>query len=140
MYSASGFIKGCRAMMAAAKANNPKSLTSKATAKAKPRSSSPSSSKPRSASSGTPKSVKPRGFQIPLPVSPALRQFLGVPETSSPDAMKKVWDYIKLHNLQNPANKKEIRCDDKLKTIFEGRDKVGILEVGKLLSTHFVRT
>lgn len=42
--------------------------------------------------------------------------------------------------LQNPANKKEIHCDDKLKAIFEGKEKVGFLEIGKLLSRHFVKT
>ena len=41
--------------------------------------------------------------------------------------------------LQNPANKREIYCDDKLKGIFEGREKVGFLEIGKLLSRHFVK-
>lgn len=41
--------------------------------------------------------------------------------------------------LQNPADKREIYCDDKLKTIFEGKDKVGFLEIGKLLSGHFVK-
>lgn len=41
--------------------------------------------------------------------------------------------------LQNPANKREIHCDDKLKAIFEGKEKVGFLEIGKLLSRHFVK-
>ena len=41
--------------------------------------------------------------------------------------------------LQNPTNKREIYCDDKLKAIFEGREKVGFLEIGKLLTRHFVK-
>ncbi|CAI0385131.1 unnamed protein product [Linum tenue] len=39
--------------------------------------------------------------------------------------------------MQNPANKKEIICDDKLKTIFAQKEKVGMLEIAKLLSPHF---
>lgn len=39
--------------------------------------------------------------------------------------------------LQNPTNKKEIICDAKLKVLFDGRDKVGFLDIGKLLSAHF---
>lgn len=42
--------------------------------------------------------------------------------------------------LQNPANKREIQCDEKLKTIFAGKDKVGMLEIAKLLSPHFIKT
>ncbi|CAA6667108.1 unnamed protein product [Spirodela intermedia] len=75
-----------------------------------------------------------------LPVSPAMKKFLGVPEISRSEAVKKIWDYIKLHELQNPANKREIQCDEKLKTIFAGKDKVGMLEIAKLLSPHFIKT
>ncbi|KAK9273410.1 hypothetical protein L1049_018220 [Liquidambar formosana] len=81
-----------------------------------------------------------RAFSKVAPVSPALRKFLGAPESSRTDAVKKIWEYIKLHNLQNPADKREIYCDEKLKTIFNGKDKVGFLEIGKLLSAHFVKT
>lgn len=41
--------------------------------------------------------------------------------------------------VQNPTNKREIFCDEKLKSIFDGKDKVGFLEIGKLLSRHFVK-
>lgn len=42
--------------------------------------------------------------------------------------------------LQNPQNKREIICDAKLKTIFDDKDTVGFLEIGKLLTPHFVKT
>ncbi|XP_039063487.1 uncharacterized protein LOC120208238 [Hibiscus syriacus] len=42
--------------------------------------------------------------------------------------------------LQNPDNKREIFCDEKLKTIFDGKEKVGFLEIGKMLSRHFVKS
>lgn len=42
--------------------------------------------------------------------------------------------------VQNPQNKREIICDAKLKAIFDGKDTVGFLEIGKLLSPHFVKT
>ncbi|CAN8303726.1 unnamed protein product [Cochlearia groenlandica] len=70
-------------------------------------------------------------------VSQPLAKFTGEKELTRAIAVKKVWDYVKLHNLQNPDNKKEIQCDDKLKTIFDGKDIVGITEVMKLLSPHF---
>ncbi|EOY10365.1 SWIB/MDM2 domain - like 10 [Theobroma cacao] len=40
----------------------------------------------------------------------------------------------------NPSNKREIFCDEKLKAIFYGKEKIGFLEIGKLLTGHFVKT
>lgn len=40
--------------------------------------------------------------------------------------------------MQNPANKREIRCDEKLKSIFEGKDTVGMMEIARLLKPHFL--
>ncbi|KAL6505225.1 hypothetical protein OROGR_025042 [Orobanche gracilis] len=88
----------------------------------------------------TPRSTGTGGIQKVVPVSSELGKFLGSPEVSRTDAVKRVWEYIKLNNLQNPDNTKEIFCDDKLKTIFEGKDKVGFTEVARLLSSHFVKS
>ncbi|KAH6792224.1 SWIB/MDM2 domain superfamily protein [Perilla frutescens var. hirtella] len=70
-------------------------------------------------------------------VSPALAKFLGTPEASRSGAIKKIWEYVKSQNLQNPSNKKEILCDEKLKAIFDGNDMVNFQGVAKLLSNHF---
>ncbi|MCD7457540.1 hypothetical protein HAX54_035379 [Datura stramonium] len=106
----------CRTLMAASKSSAAAPAPATATATEKPRY---------------------KGILKPLPISPALGKFVGTSEISRTGAVKKVWDYIKTNNLQNPANKKEINCDDKLKTIFAGKDKVGFLEIAKLLSNHF---
>nr|XP_043612992.1 upstream activation factor subunit UAF30-like [Erigeron canadensis] len=87
-----------------------------------------------------PKQGSSAGIRKVVPVSPSLAEFFGAPEVSRTDAMKKVWVYIKENNLQNPSNKKEILCDAKLKTIFNGKDQVGFLEIAKLLSPHFVKS
>ncbi|XP_010275139.1 PREDICTED: upstream activation factor subunit spp27 [Nelumbo nucifera] len=122
---ASRVFRGCRVLMAAA---NKSSTGAKASAAS-------------TSSSRTTASAKAQtGIFKVVPVSPALRKFIGAPEVSRGDAVKKVWEYIKENNLQNPANKKEIRCDDKLKSIFEGKDTVGFLEIATLLSRHFVKT
>ncbi|KAK2427296.1 hypothetical protein P8452_41725 [Trifolium repens] len=80
------------------------------------------------------------GIQKVVPVTSELGSFIGSPEVSRTEAVKKVWDYIKLQNLQNPDNKKEIFCDDKLKTIFDGKDKVVFTEIARLLANHFVKS
>ena len=36
---------------------------------------------------------------------------------SRTEVTKRLWAYIKEHNLQNPANKRNILCDDKLKAV-----------------------
>ena len=42
--------------------------------------------------------------------------------------VSKMWEYIRSHNLQNPANRREILADDKLRRIF-GKDKVTMFEM-----------
>ena len=51
------------------------------------------------------------------------------------EAVSKVWDYIKAHNLQNPENCREILADDKLRKVF-GKDKVTMFEMNKHLAQH----
>ncbi|CAH2059239.1 unnamed protein product [Thlaspi arvense] len=81
-----------------------------------------------------------KGILKVLPVSQPLAKFIGANEVARTTAVKKVWEHIKLHNLQNPENKKQILCDAKLKTIFNGQDTVGFLEIAKLLSQHFPKS
>jgi len=50
--------------------------------------------------------------------------------------VKKLWEYIKKHDLQNPANKRNILADDKLKVIFGGKGEVTMFEMTKLVSAH----
>ena len=50
--------------------------------------------------------------------------------------VKKIWEYIKKHNLQNPQNKRNILADDKLKVVFGGKKEVTMFEMTKLVSKH----
>lgn len=77
------------------------------------------------------------GLNRTIQVSPALQKFLGVGECSRPESMKRIWDYIRDQKLQNPQNKREVFCDETLKPVLGGKDKVGFLEIAKLLSEHF---
>ncbi|CAK9318965.1 unnamed protein product [Citrullus colocynthis] len=154
----SGFTNGirvfraCRALLAPSKSSAtvpvPAAAAAKSKTTSKPKTEPRVKTSPSSDAAGvaaSPKSkikremTRPAGILKVTQVSPALSNFLGVSEASRTDAVKQIWSYIKLHNLQNPANKREIYCDDKLKAIFEGREKVGFLEIGKLLARHFVK-
>ncbi|XWS39893.1 hypothetical protein CRYUN_Cryun18bG0093600 [Craigia yunnanensis] len=80
----------------------------------------------------------PRGIMKPRRVSPEMQALVGVPEIPRTQALKLIWAYIKEHNLQDPENKKIIICDEKLKKIFGGKDRVGFLEIAGLISPHFL--
>ncbi|KAF5779367.1 putative transcription regulator SWI/SNF-BAF60b family [Helianthus annuus] len=80
----------------------------------------------------------------PIPLSEALVKFLGTCEDAlaRSDVVKRIWDYIKQNNLQlhmfDPADKRQIICDDKLKELFDV-DTFNGFTVSKLLSTHFIK-
>ncbi|KAF3447562.1 hypothetical protein FNV43_RR12749 [Rhamnella rubrinervis] len=131
-------LKGCRALLAPAKTTSTAAATS--TGKVKPKTTAKTKPKPQSATTPKRESIRPTGILKPSQVSPALGGFLGVSETSRANAVKQIWAHIKLHNLQNPEDRREINCDDKLKAIFDGKDRVNFLEIGKLLSRHFKKT
>ena len=79
---------------------------------------------------------KPNGLQKVLKPSDALAGVVGATELSRGEVVSKMWAYIKANNLQNPANKREIIADAKLKPIFGGKDSVDMFEMNKHLAKH----
>ncbi len=79
---------------------------------------------------------KPNGLQKVLKPSKELSAVVGDKELSRGDVVSKMWAYIKKHDLQNPANKREILADAKLKPVFGGKDKVTMFEMNKHLANH----
>ena len=49
---------------------------------------------------------------------------------------KKLWDYIKKNNLQDPKKRTQINADDALKAVFGGKKQVSMFEMTKLVSAH----
>lgn len=72
----------------------------------------------------------------PLNLSPELEEVVGKGPMSRGEVVKQIWVYIKKHNLQNPANKRNILADDKLKPLFGGKGEVTMFEMTKLVSAH----
>ncbi|XP_045814815.1 uncharacterized protein LOC123908272 isoform X1 [Trifolium pratense] len=83
---------------------------------------------------------KGRGIMQPRKISPEMQDLVGLPEISRTQALKHIWAHIKENNLQDPENKRLIRCDEKLKKVFAGRDEVGMLEIAGLISPHFLKS
>ncbi|KAK9316602.1 hypothetical protein V1522DRAFT_390342 [Lipomyces starkeyi] len=76
-------------------------------------------------------------FNAKMLLSPQLAGFLGVSELSRPEAVKNIWTYIKEHDLQNPEDKREILCDDKMRPVFG--DKVHMFTMNKILANHLYK-
>ncbi|ONM09675.1 Upstream activation factor subunit spp27 [Zea mays] len=81
------------------------------------------------------------GFLVPLQLSDDLVKFIGTGESmlSRSDVVKKMWDYIKGNNLQDPSDRRKIICDEKLKDLFGVETFTGFT-VSKLLAPHFTKT
>ena len=67
--------------------------------------------------------------------SAALAAVIGNEPVARPEAVKKMWDYIKAHNLQDPKDKRTIVADDKLRAVF-GKDSAGMFELAGILGNH----
>nr|KJB43617.1 hypothetical protein B456_007G210300 [Gossypium raimondii] len=87
------------------------------------------------------KEKRQKGFLAPLQLSDALVKFLGTGENELTRAVviKRMWDYIKENNLQDPADKRKVICDEKLKELFEVETFHGFT-VTKLLAAHFLKS
>lgn len=74
-------------------------------------------------------------FMKTLTPSPALAAIVGTAPLARTEVVKQLWVYIKKHNLQNPANKRNILADAKLKKVFD-KDEVTMFEMAGLVGKH----
>jgi len=74
-------------------------------------------------------------LQKPLQPSEELAAVIGSSPLPRGQAVSKIWDYIRSHNLQSPENRREILADDKLRKVF-GKDKATMFEMNKHLAQH----
>lgn len=72
----------------------------------------------------------------PMGLSADLEAVVGKGPLPRSEVVKKLWEYIKKHDLQNPKNKRNILADDKLKAVFDGKAEVTMFEMTKLVSKH----
>lgn len=72
----------------------------------------------------------------PMKVSADLEEIIGKGPMPRGQVVKKLWAYIKKHDLQDPKNKRNINADAKLKVVFGGKGTVNMFEMTKLVSKH----
>jgi chromatin remodeling complex protein RSC6 len=76
------------------------------------------------------------GFMAPLTPDAALAAVIGGDSLPRTEVTKKIWEYIRNNNLQDPNDKRTIRADAKLKPIFDGKDSVTMFELTKHVNSH----
>ncbi len=76
------------------------------------------------------------GLMKPLNISNELAAVVGKGPMPRTEVIKKIWDYIKSHNLQDQKNKRNINADDTLKIVFGGKGQVSMFELAKIVNNH----
>lgn len=75
------------------------------------------------------------GFMKPLTPSADLAKIVGKTPLPRTEVTKKMWEYIKKHDLQAPENRRNINADDNLRPIF-GKEQISMFELSKCLNAH----
>ena len=75
-------------------------------------------------------------FMKAMNISPELAAVIGGDPKPRTEVTKQLWAYIKKNNLQDPANKRNINADAKLKAVFGGKAQVNMFEMTKLVNAH----
>ncbi len=75
-------------------------------------------------------------FMKPMTISDELAVVVGKGPMPRSEVVKKLWEYIKKHDLQDPKNKRNINADAALKAVFDGKATVNMFEMTKLVSKH----
>ncbi|NJC34941.1 chromatin remodeling complex protein RSC6 [Sphingomonas jejuensis] len=83
------------------------------------------------------KGASARGNALQQPVQPSkdLAEIVGNDPLPRSEVVKKTWDYIKKHNLQDDKDKRTINADAKLEKIF-GKKSATMFEMNKHISAH----
>ena len=74
-------------------------------------------------------------FMRPMTPSAVLAAVIGAAPVPRTEVTKKIWVYIKKHDLQDAKNRRNINADDKLKPLF-GKNQVSMFELTKIISGH----
>ncbi|WP_291519093.1 SWIB/MDM2 domain-containing protein [Acidovorax sp.] len=89
----------------------------------------------KAAAAPTKKRTPNAAFMKALTPSPALAAVVGSQPLPRTEIISKLWVYIKAHNLQDAANKRNINADAKLKELF-GKPQVSMFELAGLIGKH----
>lgn len=75
-------------------------------------------------------------FMAPVTPDAVLAPVVGSKPLPRTELTKKLWDYIKKNGLQDKKVRTQINADAALKAVFNGKSKVSMFEMTKLVSGH----
>eukprot|EP00245_Coleochaete_scutata_P010651 TRINITY_DN3791_c0_g2_i1.p1 TRINITY_DN3791_c0_g2~~TRINITY_DN3791_c0_g2_i1.p1 ORF type:complete len:215 (-),score=65.10 TRINITY_DN3791_c0_g2_i1:397-1041(-) len=75
------------------------------------------------------------GLNAVCQLSEPLADLVGLTQAPRTQVVKKMWEYIREHNLQDPTNKRRILCDSALKNLFKV-EATDMFKMNQLLSKH----
>ncbi len=76
------------------------------------------------------------GFMAALQPSEALSAVVGAKPLPRTEVTKKIWAYIKKHNLQDAKNRRNINADTLLAKIFGAKKQVTMFDLTKIVNKH----
>ncbi|MGR3951689.1 MAG: SWIB/MDM2 domain-containing protein [Chlamydia sp.] len=76
----------------------------------------------------------------PVHVSDALAEIVGRGPMPRTEVTKKLWEYIKKHNLQDPKERRQINPDAKLAVVLGGPEPISMFQLTKKISIHLKDT
>lgn len=82
------------------------------------------------------KTAKKTRTDVLYKVSKELQDVIGVEEISRTEMTKKIWEYIKAHDLQDPKNKRMIVPDKKLAKVFGSKESIDMMKLAGKLGKH----
>jgi len=88
----------------------------------------------------TPKKAASAKNALSKPMQPdaALAAVVGRDPLPRTELTKKLWEYVRKHQLQDPKDKRNIRADEKLLAVFDGKKVVSMFEMTNLVNGHLV--
>jgi chromatin remodeling complex protein RSC6 len=121
--------------MATAKKVAPKAAAKKVAAKVAVQETAAPTGAAKKAAPATAKRTPNAAFMKAMTPSTALAAVIGSAALPRTEVTKKVWEYIKLHGLQDKTARTMINADAKLKEVL-GKAQVSMFEMTKLINSH----
>jgi chromatin remodeling complex protein RSC6 len=76
------------------------------------------------------------GILAPVRPDAALARVVGDEEQPRSEVIKRLWSYIKERGLQDPRDRRMINADETLGQVLNGKRKVSMFEMTKLVNQH----
>jgi upstream activation factor subunit UAF30 len=103
-----------------------------------PKEKKPSAKKRKRKDDPKNKTKRKVGTQPPYRLSEHLRAVVGKDVLPRPQVVQGIWSYIRENNLQNPDDKRQIICDEKLKKVMGGKSKVTMFNMNTHITKHLL--